>query len=111
MGDVEDTDPAPFESANTFKQTFDSGLLQRCSGFIENQKASTNRKSPCNLDYLTLLNGEVPCEAVDIQIEAPVEHDLACARPHGTPIYDTVVIPCCAIEEDVLSDRKAGYHH
>ena len=39
MGDVENTDPAPFEPADTFKQAFDGGLLQRCCGLVEDQEA------------------------------------------------------------------------
>src|SRR5256885_2115161 len=39
MGDVEDSDPAPFEPADTFKQAFDGGLLQRCRGLVEDQEA------------------------------------------------------------------------
>src|SRR5207237_10899332 len=80
-------------------------------GLVANQEALADGKCTGNLDHLALLNGEVPCEAVDVQVEAPVEHDLARARSHGTPVDDIVVIPCRAIEEDVFGDCKTGHYH
>src|SRR5579884_964296 len=44
MGDVEDTNPALFEAADSLKEAFDSSLLQRGRWFIENQeRAPTDR--------------------------------------------------------------------
>src|SRR5207237_8643873 len=80
-------------------------------GLVANQEALADGKCTGNLDHLALLNGGVPCEAVDAQIEAPVEHDLARARSHGMPVDDIVVIPCRAIEEDVFGHCKTGHYH
>ena len=71
MGDVEDTNSTHFESANPVKQALNCCFLQRCRRLIKNQEACADRKGAGDLDYLALLNGEVSCKAIDVQIEAP----------------------------------------
>src|SRR5579859_4351603 len=93
MRDVEDTNPTRLESTNTFKQALNGRLLQRCCGFVENQEARANRKGARNLDHLALFDRKVTGEAIHVQIEAPVKHDLAGTRTHGTPIDKPTVIP------------------
>ena len=66
MGDVEDTHPARFEASNPLKQALDGRLLQRCGGFVENQKARAARKCAGNLDNLALLHGQVSRKAIHI---------------------------------------------
>ncbi len=111
MGDVEDADPAAFEPADPFKQALDGGLLQRGGRLVQDQEARADREGARDLDHLALLDGEGLCETVNIQVEAPVEHDLPRVRAHGTPVDDAVVIADGAIEKDVFGDGEGGHDH
>ena len=51
-----------------------------------------------NLDDLTLLNGTIARGAIDVEIEAPIEHDLARTRADSAPVDKTTLISRRAIQ-------------